>query len=535
MNSNFLSFDEKARFNVKAINFKSNSVNLLIESKYKTATCPKCARRSTTVHSFYSRKIKDLPAFGNAVFLNLRCKKFFCKNVNCDRVIFTERFHDQFKPYSRMSDRLVNKLLKTGLLTGGNVGARISRLHNINISASTILRLIYKAPLATPVTPKVLGIDDWAYKKGDRYGTALVDLEKRRIIELLPDRNSGTIKQWLIGHPGVEIITRDRYANYAKGATEGCPDATQVADRFHLLQNLTEALKKVLERNYKAYKRILDISTSIEHYDTNVTGVTTTILSNNATSGYNKRLIQMKEMKALHLKGESLRRIASTMKLSRATVTKYLRLEEPPTKISPKKFNFSEFTNNIQDIIRVNEGITTKSLINELRKMGYDGGQTTAYKFIKENFSVGQRKSTRCLNRHLYFPTKAALLLSKSPSKLSIIESEVVGRLCSAIPDIRQAYILSRQFRNLLMLKRGKLTTRFERWLKKVAKCGASEMRSFAKGMLSDFAAVQNAILLKWSNGQVEGQINKLKTVKRQMYGKCSFELLKRRLVMDCD
>jgi len=145
-----------------------------------------------------------------------------------------------------MSIRLTNKILKTGLLTGGNVGSRISRLHCINISASTILRILHKAPLTESVTPKVLGIDNWAYKKGDRYGTALVDLEKHRIIELLPDRDSNTIKNWLIDNPGAEIITRDRYSNYAKGATEGCPEATQIADRFHLLQNLSEALKKVL-------------------------------------------------------------------------------------------------------------------------------------------------------------------------------------------------------------------------------------------------------------------------------------------------
>lgn len=245
------------------------------------------------------------------------------------------------------------------------------------------------------------------------------------------------------------------------------PEATQVADRFHLLQNLTEALKKVLERNYKVYKGILDTGTSIEHYDTNVATVATPILTHNATPGYSKRLTQMQEIKVWHLKGESLRGIASKMKLSRATVVKYLRLEEPPTKISPKKFNFSEFTNDIQNIIRMNEGITTKDIINELRKMGYDGGQTTAYKFIKENFRVQQGKSLRFLNKHLYFPTKAALLLSKTPSKLNAIQSEVVDRLCSAIPDIRQAYNLSTQFRSLLMLKRGKLTKRFEKWLGK--------------------------------------------------------------------
>lgn len=340
MNAKYLSFEGSSPFNVKAINYNNNSVSLRVESRLKTSKCPACSRRSSSVHSHYTRKIKDLPAFGYTVFLQLACKKFFCKNEKCEQVIFTERFYGQFKPYSRKSDRLINKLLKTGLLTGGNVGARISRLHNISTSASTILRIIYKAPLEKPGTTKALGIDDWAYKKGDRYGTALVDLEKRRIIDLLPDRDSNTVKKWLIENPGVEIITRDRYSNYAKGATQGCPEATQVADRFHLLQNLSEALKKVLERNYKAYKKTLETNSIGEQSDKKENIIPAPTLAIEPSANYNKRIIQMREVKLRYQNGESLRRIAFSVKLNRETVAKYLRLEEPPTKVSQKKFNF---------------------------------------------------------------------------------------------------------------------------------------------------------------------------------------------------
>lgn len=212
-----------------------------------------------------------------------------------------------------MSIRLTNKILRTGLLTGGNVGSRISRLHCINISVSTILRIVHKAHLTESVTPKVLGIDDWAYKKGDRYGMVLVDLEKHRIIELLPDRDSNTIKNWLIDNPGVEIITRDRYSNYAKGATEGCPEAIQIADRFHLLQNLSEALKKVLNRNYKAYKQMFATISHIKKCE-NI-NIPSGSLPIGSTSGYNKRLVQMQEVKMRYQKGESLRKIASSVGL----------------------------------------------------------------------------------------------------------------------------------------------------------------------------------------------------------------------------
>jgi len=530
MNLNFLPFVSQSRFIIKVISIVNNSVNLHVEPRLKTSKCPTCSRKSSSVHSFYKRKIKDLPAFGNEVIINLLCKKFFCKNDECDRSIFTERFTEQFKPYSRMSIRLTNKILRTGLLTGGNLGSRISRLHCINISASTILRIVHKAPLKESVTPKVLGIDDWAYKKGDRYETALVDLEKHRIIELLPDRDSNTIKNWLIDNPGVEIITRDRYSNYAKGATEGCPEATQIADRFHLLQNLSEALKKVLNRNYKAYKQMFATTSHIKKCE-NI-NISSDSLSIGLTSGYNKRLVQMQEVKMRYQKGESLRKIASSVWLNRKTVASYLQLEEPPIKASPAKYNFSKFTSYILEFINKSEDMPIKILINEMKKIGYSGGLTTAYKFIRENFKVHKGKSSPTLPKHLYFPAKAALLLSQSPSKLSSIQNDIVTKICSAAPDIKQACILSRQFRNLLILKRGKLTNRFETWIDKALKCKASEIRSFAKGLLSDISAVRNAILLKWSNGQVEGQINKLKTIKRQMYGRCSFNLLKRRLIM---
>jgi len=171
-------------------------------------------------------------------------------------------------------------------------------------------------------------------------------------------------------------------------------------------------------------------------------------------------------------------------------------------------------------------------LISELRMMGYSGGVTTAYKFFRENFLIHGGEPKPSFAKHLYLPTKAALLLSLSPSKLSAIQNNVATMLGSSVPDIKKACILSREFRSLLILKKGKLTNRFETWLNKALKCKAAEMRSFAKGLLTDFKAVHNPILLKWTNDQVEGQINKLKTIKRQMYGRCSFDLLKRRLIM---
>lgn len=216
---------------------------------------PDCKTSGNSVHSFYFKTIKDLPAFGNAVCIHLKTRKFYCRNKDCDRKLYSERFDGYFTPYKRTSDRLREKLLKIVLLTGGNAGEKLCKTLNISVSSSTLIRLIHKQELKEPVSSEALGIDDWAFKKVINYGTAIVDLKQRRIIDLLPDREASTVENWLKSRPHVKIVTRDRFARYAKGVTNGLPKTTQVADRWHLLKNMGDALQKMLERKRQEIKR----------------------------------------------------------------------------------------------------------------------------------------------------------------------------------------------------------------------------------------------------------------------------------------
>ena len=522
MPSESLLFDLSDRFKVTHTEREGDMAFIFVKSLTKKAVCPGCKIHSKSIHSYYERTIKDLPAFGNKIYLRLKIRKFYCCNPECERKIFAERFDNHFASYKRTSNRLREKLLKIALLTGGNAGEKLCKTLNIPVSSSTLIRLIHQQEVPEPVVTEAVGIDDWAFKKGINYGTAVVDLKQHRIIDLLPDREAATVESWLKSRPHVKIVPRDRYSRYAKGVTNGLPEAIQVADRWHLLKNMGESLKKLLERKRQEMRRNDTISKPV--IATNNPAAIMQRITNDQT----RRQQQLDEVKRLHSSGLGIRKIAMALKMSRVTIRNYLHLDVPPPK-NTTKTNIATFNEYIQQRMEEDKNIQVIQLWKEIKAKGYNGCRSVVYEYLKEYVNPQKKISMPDQQPIAWIPSKVSLLLYRKEEMLSKNERRLIKYLQNKSPDIRATALLSHKFRDIMENKQGHLLTE---WIAEVERSPVRELKGFAKGLLNDYHAVKNALSLPWSNGQVEGQINKLKTVKRQMYGRASFSLLRKRLIL---
>ncbi len=245
-----------AGLQLRSITYAENHIILSLINTHPTTACPVCGCSSDKIHSRYQRRVADLPWSDKQIQLHLNVRRFFCPVEDCKRKVFSERLHLAIKAWARRTSRLDHYLETLALKVGGEGAALLCHLLNIStVSADTLLKLSRKAPLAHLETvPKIVGIDEWAIWKGHTYATIIVDLERRRPIELLADAELTTVEAWFKAHPEVKIISRDRDTVFAEAGRKGAPNAVQVADRWHLLKNLGDAVKRTLDLNQAALR-----------------------------------------------------------------------------------------------------------------------------------------------------------------------------------------------------------------------------------------------------------------------------------------
>ena len=467
-------------------------------SSSRSAVCPYCQTRSRKRHSAYVRKPQALPCSDTPIQLVLSVQRYVCPNPSCEHWTFAERIPQTARFYARRTVNLDFLLSCIGFEMSAEAVSRVCAQLRIQMSPDSVLRMVRATDVSRDEAVCVLGIDDWAKKKGQNYGTILVDLEKRCTIELLPDRTQETLSNWLQKHPEIEIISRDRSFEYKAGIETGAPQAIQVVDRWHLLHNLGEKLLESLPGQLKKKQ---------------------SEAKSNETPTYQKRKKYFELVNYLHAQGYSQRLIAKVLGLARGTVRRYIADAEvpdwQPRQTRPNQLDiYEKYLRK-----RWKEGCREVTLLwQELQQQGYTGPRKPVARYLKRFKEKMPRHSTRQL----------VWLFMQDKDELEAEERQSLNALFVENPKLDELYQLAQTFQRML---RQQAPESLDEWLESMENCGVKKLQNFAFGLRQDYAAVQAAISSDWSNGQVEGHVNRLKTIKRQMYGRANFDLLRQRIL----
>jgi transposase len=536
------------QLHVDALSFDGDLLTISGRVRGSGAHCPVCGETSRRVHGLYTRTLADLPRGGLPVCLRVRVRKFFCDTPSCERRIFAERLPDVARSHARSTDRRREALEWIAFALGGEAGARLAHELGLLVSPDTLLNRIRGASRADADNVRVVGVDDFGFKRGNASGTIMVDLERHQIVALLQGHSTELIAQWLRQRPGVEVVSRDRSNVCREGVDTGAPEAKQVADRWHLLRNLTQVLEDFLLTKSPALKRVAMSGTDPEEKGTPEDGTQDPVpttetpikrpyesIEGPARKRHERLVEQWKEIRRLHLAGARVKDTSEWTGTSRSTVYRYRKLEEPPPRPEHRR------KKSVLDpwmpylVGRWNEGChSAKRLHGEIRERGYAHSVDTVNRALS-NFRYTEERGKR-----LHVPkAKKGSIAGASPSaknvaalfmrreeKLNKEQKEYLGRLCASDGALADARRLTQEFAGMV---RGLEGEKLNGW---VAEAGASEaeaMRKFAAGLKKDYAAVRAGLTESWSTGPVEGFIHKLKLIKRQGYGRANLDLLRAR------
>jgi len=519
----------------------SDHVTVMCRSRIAAPVCPGCGHPSSRLHSSYRRRLADLPWQGRRVQVEVQVRRLRCGRPGCAHHIFAERLSAAAGPHAQRTARLGSLQHHIGLALGGKAGARLAERIGTLVSGATLLRLVRRgAPAASDTAPRVLGVDDWAWKRGQRYGTVLVDLEHHAVVDLLPDREADSFAAWLRAHPGVEVIARDRGAGYADGGRRGAPGAVHVADRWHLLENCSAAVLEAVKRNMPALRAAAKPASSAP-----AAAATTvppaadpdapppmTSAQQLQWQGWQRRVQVHGEVMRLHQQGVPVRHIARELALSRNTVRRWVRGEQPEL-YRPRMHSLDSWRAVLER--RWAEGCRNGAqLWRDLRDLGFKGGMRVVTEWVsRQRLAALEQQPGPAPASAVQSPTRSAAyparrvarMLTADLAALAEPDRGYVERLLALSSALAMVRDLAQRFGAMV---RARAADALTPWLTETEN---SELRGFAAGLRQDEQAVRAALALPWSSGQVEGQVTRLKLVKRQGYGRAKLDLLRARLI----
>ena len=537
-----------SHFKFARTDISGDTVVTEIESTLGYAFCPCCGKKSRSVHSHYMRHIRDLPLHGRRLEMIFRARRFRCRNPRCRQSVFTEQPPELAVRYGRRSTQERGVLLKMAVEESAMAASRVATLVGMPVSPSTVLRMvkgIWMAPDRASVTN--IGIDDFALRKGMSYGTIVTDNDTGKPLEIILSRDADKVTECLKKYVNVKTVTRDRAGEYAKAVTDGIPTAIQIADRFHLVMNCGDNIKKQMRKSLK------DIKDEIFRIDGTELMDVRNAPTERAKAKY-RAVIELTE------KGLSKVAIASLLQMKEATVGRYQSMSRPH---GYAKYHFLNFEPHMSVII---SGMKDGKIMKEIWQDLLDDGMKLCYErflvcmkkmFPEYKCPRGHRRGSKVDNTAVMKRLKKEEAEHKDIQK-PIIQANAVNPtklyIYTCNPEygvnkktgecskenimyndlIRRSAILSglreviQSFREVM---KGKSTDSLDKWIAKFSKSSFHHISTFATFLLKDIDAVKNAIRFPYSNGLTEGINNKIKAIKRQMYGRAKTDLLATRLV----
>lgn len=525
---------------------RAEEITLTLRTTSPTASCPLCGTQSSHRQSRYTRTLRDLPSGGRPIRLIMHVRRFFCKKRTCAQKIFVERLPALCCPHAQRTKQLQEALCRLGLREGGQAGADAASELGISGSRDTILRLVRKFEPPAQSEPQVIGLDDWAWKRRLRYGTLICDLERGLPIDLLPDRAVETVEAWLRDHPSIEVISRDGSSEYASAIKKGAPQARQVSDRWHLVKNLAACVSVQLTHSLAQLRRAEQAKAKAldgEHSPSERSHPARTRAVQPAQQArQDERSARYEHIIRLRKHGMKNADIAAHVGMSERTIRGWLSRGDIP--YSGSRQQRARLIDPYKPYLleRWHQGCRHGSqLERELRAKGYKGSQRAVYRYLEtlepSGFSHQRgsastpRQGAPSIQPHPLLALsvqQATWLFFRKPEDLKKEELERLQQVRQASPHLETTYQLVETFLHMVRERTGE---QLDGWLAAVEASHLEAFESFVTGVRQDKNAVFAGLTLPWSNGPLEGNVNRLKLIKRSMYGRAEFDLLKLRVL----